>query len=379
MRPVFASLIVSFLSVPAAADEGAEKAASELRSLLAQKVSGREAVGARREAIVAWLRDVDERQLDLAEHGYLRAVALHFDRRIEEAGNVIIGYLRRYKKPPTKEYDDSVGRICFAALLKTIDAGRLDTAEQLTTPAIRFTTKPSFLYSTVGAELRKKGSSDALKLLNRVLLSVLMDTRIDDQAKQDVLERVYAAPLSLQRREKLADKGVPQLPPRTAAGQTPPVDPTAPKRRGTTTAKTFREFSGTDLDGAKVAVKDYRGKVLLIDYWATWCGPCIREMPNVVSCYDKYRDRGFEVLGVSLDRAGTEQHVRNVAKKLGMKWKHVYDGKGWGADAARLNNVRSIPATYLIDATGKVRHTNLRGKRLEKRVAELIAELEKAR
>ena len=91
-------------------------------------------------------------------------------------------------------------------------------------------------------------------------------------------------------------------------------------RGGSPVGVRFAEFSGTTIDGKEVSVKDFRGKVLLIDFWATWCGPCVREMPNVVATWEKYKDRGFAILGVSLDREGDEDKLRAFVRKHGMGW-----------------------------------------------------------
>jgi peroxiredoxin len=136
----------------------------------------------------------------------------------------------------------------------------------------------------------------------------------------------------------------------------------------------FVAFSGPSLEGGELSVADFKGKVLLVDFWATWCGPCMREMPNVVDAWKKHKDQGFAVLGVSLDRPDSAEKIRKVMKKSGMEWPQIYDGDGWKTQPARLNGVRSIPATFLLDREGKVVATNLRGEALEKKIAEVLEE-----
>lgn len=135
------------------------------------------------------------------------------------------------------------------------------------------------------------------------------------------------------------------------------------------TAPNFTQMS-IDSSGMK-GPEDFRGKVLLIDFWASWCGPCRRENPNVVAMYNEHKDAGFEILGVSLDK----QHQPWVAAvaKDGLTWPQVSDLRGWQNAAAQQYGVRSIPATVLLDREGRIVARNLRGAALEAKVAELLA------
>jgi len=127
-------------------------------------------------------------------------------------------------------------------------------------------------------------------------------------------------------------------------------------------------FTAKDLDGKDVAPADYKGKVLLIDFWATWCGPCMAELPHVLEAYDQHHAAGFEILGISLDRANDEEKLRETIADKGMTWRHVFDGKHWQAEIAQLYDVSSIPFTVLVGKDGKVVATNLRGEKLGKAV-----------
>ncbi|MBX3474888.1 MAG: TlpA family protein disulfide reductase [Planctomycetes bacterium] len=139
-------------------------------------------------------------------------------------------------------------------------------------------------------------------------------------------------------------------------------------------------FDVKDLDGKSIKMADFKGKVVLIDFWAVWCGPCIAEMPNVVKAYDKYKEKGFEVIGISFDTREGEQGLRdtikgegNVGKRTGvMPWRQIYDGGYWNAGLAKRYGVQSIPKTVLIDKDGKVVAQNLRGAALESKLAELL-------
>jgi len=123
-------------------------------------------------------------------------------------------------------------------------------------------------------------------------------------------------------------------------------------------------FTTKDMDGKDVSVADYKGKVLLIDFWATWCGPCMAELPNVLEAYEAYHAQGFEILGISLDRDTDKDKLIATIKNEKMAWRHVYDGKFWSAEIAELHDVQSIPFTILIGKDGKVIATNLRGDKL---------------
>ena len=132
------------------------------------------------------------------------------------------------------------------------------------------------------------------------------------------------------------------------------------------------DFTMNTPDGVPMKLSDHRGKVLLVDFWASWCGPCRRENPNVVAAYKKYHDKGFDVLGVSLDK-DKERWVQAIEKD-GLLWHHVSDLKSWQNEAAKLYGVSSIPATVLLDAEGRIIARNLRGPQLEAKLMEIFGE-----
>jgi thiol-disulfide isomerase/thioredoxin len=117
----------------------------------------------------------------------------------------------------------------------------------------------------------------------------------------------------------------------------------------------------TALDGREVDLAQFRGKVVLIDFWATWCGPCVAELPNVRSVHNRYHDRGFEVVGISLDRDTDRQQLIDFVAKNQMPWPQHFDGKGWKNELAVRYRINSIPATFLLGPDGRVIAKGLRG------------------
>lgn len=132
------------------------------------------------------------------------------------------------------------------------------------------------------------------------------------------------------------------------------------------------ELAFTAIDGREVDLKKLRGKVVLIDFWATWCGPCIAELPNVKQVYADYHDKGFEIVSVSLDAEKDRQKFIELVQAEGATWPQRFEGKGWKDPLVKRYTISGIPAMFLLDQQGMLVSTNARGEKLEQEVKRLL-------
>lgn len=130
------------------------------------------------------------------------------------------------------------------------------------------------------------------------------------------------------------------------------------------------DFSQEDTKGQPVKLSSFRGKYVLVDFWASWCGPCRQENPNVVKAYNRFKDKNFTILGVSLDD-NRERWLRAISQD-GLAWTQVSDLRGWGNEVAVQYGVQSIPTNFLVDPGGKIIARNLRGEELEAKLEQLL-------
>jgi len=130
------------------------------------------------------------------------------------------------------------------------------------------------------------------------------------------------------------------------------------------------DLSLPDMNGNRLRLSDLRGKIVLIDFWASWCGPCRHNNPNLVRLYKKYHDKGVEIYGISLDD-NTRSWIRAVHHDK-MQWIQVIDDQGWAASSAHIYGVDMIPSSFLLDRQGIIRAVNAEGPDLEKIIGDLL-------
>ncbi len=136
--------------------------------------------------------------------------------------------------------------------------------------------------------------------------------------------------------------------------------------------KPAKPFVRTDIAGKTVALELLKGKVILLDFWATWCPPCVAAMPGLQRLYAEFKDKGFEIIGISADSDKKRLDEFLLEKKL--PWPLIGDGKGWDDETRVLYGVASVPTCYLIDKKGIVRCFQLQGDELRSAIAELVKE-----
>lgn len=172
-------------------------------------------------------------------------------------------------------------------------------------------------------------------------------------------------------------------------GSPPPSAPVAQPQYNTKLRVGDRapEFTGRTIDGQELSLSSLRGKVVLVDFWATWCQPCIRELPNVIEVYNKYKAKGFEIVGVNLDGSAVDEVKRGVnldhsadevkrfmRKAPEMSWPQLFDGQGFNGSIPQLYGVEAIPYAVLIDGEGTIQAVSLRGDALDRAVFKMFVD-----
>ena len=195
-----------------------------------------------------------------------------------------------------------------------------------------------------------------------------MRKNITNRVGIDLLKNNYYA-LSLEELEEL----LPQVPAEYNTDERiVRIKELAEKMKLTSVGQKFTDFAMLTPEGKEIKLSDYvgKGKVVLVDFWASWCGPCRREMPNLVEAYKQYKGKKFEIVGVSLDRDA--ESWQKAIEKLGITWPQMSDLKYWACEGAQLYAVSSIPHTLLIDGEGTIIARGLHGEELQSKLAEVL-------
>ena len=239
----------------------------------------------------------------------------------------------------------------------------------------------------VTADLKQKfdepthNFDDNLKAINALIVQHLKDGNREQLARLYLLDaHIYADGLTNKARARAIWTKVVQDFPATLAAKgaslslaklnadAATVDLSIPE--GLEVGQRFPAFNETDVLGNSLSVAAYRGRVTMIDFWATWCGPCKAEMPNVIATYQKYHAQGFDIIGVSLD--DDRNKLLAFTQQNGMPWAQYFDGLGWENKLAKLYGVQSIPMSYLLNQHGVIVAKEVRGQNLPTTVAMML-------
>ena len=251
--------------------------------------------------------------------------------------------------------------------------------EKLTAAAKPYNTQQQELSKKFSALLKEGNKAEAKKVENQI-----------DSLDEVVNEKVYAAYLKNNTSSPLALYAL-----EIAAGYAIDADKISPlfntlpaEQQNSFSGKAFKakldiasktaigkyaiDFTQNDTLGKAVSLKDFRGKYVLIDFWASWCGPCRRENPNVVAAFNQFKDKGFHILSVSLDQPGAKEKWIQAIHDDNLTWTHVSDLQFWNNAVAKEYGIQAIPQNLLIDPKGKIIAKNLSGENLANKLKEIL-------
>lgn len=249
----------------------------------------------------------------------------------------LITWLEHHEALPVAGFEEPTGLAVLFEFLELANAGDWAACRSGLPLLLRACRKHDSIYWLLGRRARDAKTPAGRSFLDEVVVpGLLASPRLDDAERVATLRRLYD------------------------------VEYTGPRP--------FVDIAGPGLDGREIRTADLRGRVLLVDYWATWCTPCLMALPGVAAVHRRFRDRGLAVVGVSIDDARDREKVAAKVKELGLEFPVIFDGRGGKGELALANKVLAVPATFLIDRKGRVRFSNLEGDALAARIAELLDE-----
>jgi len=333
------TLLCSLLAVAATLRAQTEDpAVAQLREILNREVLDEKAAAARASDVAAWLEAAKSREL--GELAVLRTLAEAFgadDAAKQRASRELVAWYVAHQALPVTGFDTVAGRIVMFDVVHRADAGAWSECTELLPVVLRAYPDHASAFWLLGRRGRDAKTAEGTQFLQQqVIPALLADHALDDAQRVHLLRRLYN------------------------------VDYTGPKP--------FTDVVGTDLAGKEVRTADHRGKVLLVDYWATWCRPCLMAMPSVVAAHRRFHEQGLEVVSISIDDERDRERLVAKVRELELPFPVLFDGKGWKGEIAVANKVMAVPAAFLIDRRGRVRFTDLEGDALHARIAELLAE-----
>jgi len=302
--------------------------------------------------------------------------------KLETLRGLMLEFENRYPNDP-RRWDAKLMRVEVESVRAQIDNRQPDKAALLKlTKEIAAAPDASAVVKADARYLAAKGHMDALESSGSTIDSAARKTVEGDIAelRKDYPDDLRTAALQLDLamflkvrdadaaesilREMVSSKNI-----RVVAVAQQQLDLMRTQRK---LAKVPLDLKFQAVDGGQVDLAKLRGKVVMVEFWATWCGPCRMEVPNVVATYNQLHTNGFEIVGVSLDQ--NKDQLVNFTKQVGMLWPQYFDGKGWANEVSSRYGINSIPTAWLVDKKGMVRSTEARGPDLAQQVKTLLAE-----
>jgi peroxiredoxin len=309
--------------------------------------------------------------------------SFHFTGKVDEPTPYILSLESNYVNKPLLMFFAETGAMKIAIKADDIRNGKVKGSQSQKEYSVYQTTiKPYNDQISKLADRRKKLSKDDKIIMDSITAAWdAIATKKRDAEKEFikanpqsavsawVITRSFIFQPDLELLESLYNRLSPAV---QATSYGNAVNERLEKEKFVAVGKPAPEFSQADTLGKMVALKEFRGKYVLVDFWASWCVPCRAENPNVVKAFNANKDKNFTILGVSLDQPGKKQAWLDAIHKDELTWTHVSDLKFWDNEVARLYGINSVPSNFLIDPSGKIVARNLAGKELSEKLNELL-------